>query len=107
MSILEKYVEGLNQGDAEKIAALFMEDAKFDDGGARPFGFDDLRAEGKENIKAAFAGVFAGAKVKAEIVRLNPASMEYDVYLGDLHIPCIGTATVKDDLITEYIVRPR
>ena len=45
---------------------------------------------------------------EAKIVKLNPNSMEYDVELAGLHIPCIGAATCNEDgLITEYIVRPR
>lgn len=107
MTILEKYVAGLNSGDANQVAELFTDDCKFDDGGARPFGFDDLCVQGKENLRTALQGVFASAAVKAEIVKQNPNSMEYDVKLGELMIPCIGAMSEKDGLITEYIVRPR
>lgn len=107
MTMLEKYVKGLNEGDADQIAALFTEDCQFDDGGARPFGYDDLCARGRENVRVAFKGVFDAFKVKAEIVKQNPNSMEYDVTLGELFIPCIGTMTLTDGLIKEYIVRPR
>ena len=45
---------------------------------------------------------------RANIVKLNPNSMEYDVFLAGLEIPCIGAATVNEEgKITEYIVRPR
>lgn len=107
MTMLENYVACLNEGDADKMAALFTENCKFDDGGARPFGFDDLNVEGRENVRAAFKGVFDAFKVKAEIVKENPNSMEYDVTLGELFIPCIGAMTLQDGLIKEYIVRPR
>ncbi|WKY44072.1 nuclear transport factor 2 family protein [Eubacteriaceae bacterium ES2] len=107
MTILDKYVAGLNSGDADQVASLFAEDCKFDDGGARPFGFDDLAVEGRENLRAALQGVFGSAAVKATIIKQNPNSMEYDVNLGELSIPCIGAVSVKDGLIQEYIVRPR
>lgn len=107
MTMIEKYIEGLNKGDADKIAELFSEDCTFDDGGARPFGYDDLCAEGRENVRAAFKGVFNALTVKAEIVKQNPNSMEYNVTLGELSVPCIGAMTLKDGLIKEYIVRPR
>lgn len=109
MHILEEYVAGLNSGDQDKVAALFAEDCKFSDGGARTIDIDDLVADGREALRAAFGGVFGAYKVKAEIVKLNDHSMEYDVYLGDGDpLPCIGCATCNSDgLIEEYIVRPR
>ena len=48
MTILEKYIAGLNSGDANQVAELFIDDCKFDDGGARPFGFDDLCVQEKK-----------------------------------------------------------
>ncbi len=106
--ILEKYVAGLNSGNADQVAELYAEECDFVDGGARPFGFPDVVAHGKEEVRAAFKGVFETYKVEAKIVRLNPNSMEYDVELAGLHIPCIGAATCNEDgSIREYIVRPR
>lgn len=106
--VLEKYVAALNSHDAENVAVLYAEDCSFVDGGARTFGFPDVVAHGKEEVKNAFAGVFETYDVKAAIVKLNPNSMEYDVELAGLHIPCIGAATCNEEgLITEYIVRPR
>lgn len=106
--ILEKYVAALNSGNADQVAALYGEECDFSDGGARPFGFPDVIASGREGVRAAFAGVFETYKVEAKIVRLNPNSMEYDVELAGLHIPCIGAATLGEDgLIKEYMVRPR
>ena len=106
--VLEKYVAALNSGKADQVAELYAEECSFVDGGARPFGFPDVVASGKENVRAAFAGVFETYKVEAKIVRLNPNSMEYDVELAGLHIPCIGAATCDEEgKIKEYIVRPR
>ena len=70
--------------------------------------FPDVTASGREEVKGAFEGVFKAYSVEAKIVKLNQNSMEYDVELAGLHIPCIGAATCnEDELITEYIVRPR
>lgn len=107
MDLLEKYIEALNSGDPKKVASLFTEEGKFDDGGARPFGFDDIRMAGKQNIEQAFTGVFAQFKVKAELVEKKSNYMEYNVTLGDLFIPCIGIVEEQDGLIKAYTVRPR
>ena len=106
--ILEKYVAGLNAQDADAIAELYAEDSSFVDGGARLQDFDDVVADGREGIRAAFKGVFEQFKVKATIIKLNPNSMEYDVELAGIVIPCIGAATCDEEgKIKEYIVRPR
>lgn len=105
---LKKYIAGLNAGNADQVAELFADKSDFVDGGARPFNFPDVVASGKEGVRSAFKGVFETYKVVAKIVKMNPNSMEYDVFLAGLEIPCIGTATVdKDGKITEYLVRPR
>ena len=89
--VLEKYVAALNSGDADRVAQLFAQECDFVDG-----------------VRNAFKGVFEAYSVDAKIVKLNPNSMEYDVTLAGLFIPCIGAATCDEDgLIKEYIVRPR
>ena len=106
--VLEKYVAGLNANDADQVAELYADECDFVDGGARPQGFSDVVASGKEGVRTAFKGVFEQFKVKATIIKLNPNSMEYDVELAGLCIPCIGAATCDaDGKIKEYIVRPR
>lgn len=105
--ILEDYVACMNKSDFEGIASLFTEDCRFNDGGARTIGVDDLIVNGREALKKAFQSVWEVYSVKAEIVKLNKNSMEYDVFLGDVKLECIGCATLKDGLIDEYIVRPR
>ena len=108
MHILEQYIAALNSGNADQVANLFADECKFNDGGARTFQIDDLCAEGKEGVRAAFAGVFSAYQVKATLVKLNEHSMEYDVELGGMYIPCIGTATCDSSgKMTEYMVRPR
>ncbi len=107
MMVLENYVAKMNAGDYEGVSQLFTENCHFNDGGARELLVDDLVVNGREALKQAFKGVFEAYKVRSEIVKSNPRSMEYDVYLGDIKLECIGCATVKDGLIDEYIVRPR
>jgi hypothetical protein len=105
--ILEDYIDRMNKSDFEGIAALFTEDCHFNDGGARPLGVPDLVVNGREAVREAFKAVWQQYEVKAGIVKLNPNSMEYDVFLGEVKLPCVGCATVKDGLIAEYVVRPR
>ncbi|MCM3741961.1 nuclear transport factor 2 family protein [Oceanobacillus luteolus] len=105
--ILENYITCLNNSDFEGIASLFTEDCQFNDGGARTINVDDLVVEGREALKQAFQSVWENNKVRAEIVKVNANSMEYNVYLGDIKLECVGCATLKDGLISEYIVRPR
>lgn len=57
MTMLKKYVVHMNKGNADKIAELFTEDCNFDDG-ARPIGYDDIRAECRENVRTVFNSVF-------------------------------------------------
>lgn len=105
--ILEDYIARMNASDFDGISKLFTEDCIFRDGGARTIKVDDLNVDGREALKKAFEAVWENYKVHAEIVKLNASSMEYDVYLGDIKLECIGCATLKDGLISEYIVRPR
>ena len=106
--ILEKYVAGLNSHDPDAIAELYADECDFVDGGARPQGFPDTVASGKEGVRETFKNVFSLYDVKAEIVNMYPNSMQYDVHLAGFDIPCIGAATLDENgLIKEYIVRPR
>lgn len=105
--LLEQYVAHLNKSDYEGIANLFTENCRIDDGAARPLNAPDLVAEGRESLKEAFKLALSGGNIRAEVVKLNANSMEYDCYLGDIKLECIGCATFKDGLIDEYIVRPR
>ena len=97
----------MNKSDFEGISKLFTEDCRFNDGGARTLHVDDLVVVGREALKKAFESVWENNEVRAEIVKINTNSMEYNVYLGDIKLECIGCATLKNGLINEYIVRPK
>jgi len=105
--VLEQYVAHLNKGDYEGMANLFTENCRVDDGAARTVNAPDLVVQGRENLKEAFKIALDGSEIRAEVVKLNANSMEYNAYLGDIKLECIGCATFKDGLIDEYIVRPR
>ncbi|MDN4493578.1 nuclear transport factor 2 family protein [Ureibacillus aquaedulcis] len=105
--ILEQYVALLNKSDFEGISNLFTVDCRIDDGAARTLNAPDLVASGRENLKEAFKLALENSQLRAEVVKLNPNSMEYDCYVGDIKLECIGCATFKDGLIDEYIVRQR
>ncbi|RKJ55801.1 hypothetical protein D7X33_30510 [Butyricicoccus sp. 1XD8-22] len=105
--LLKQYVALLNKSDYEGISKLFTEDCRVDDGAARTINVEDLVVSGREALKEAFKLALEKNKVRAEVVKLNANSMEYDAYLGDVKLECIGCATFKDGLIDEYIVRPR
>lgn len=107
MKILESYVDRMCAGDVAGTVALFTKDCHFNDGGARVIEIEDLIVDGRDALEAALFEVMKHNKVNMEIVKLNPNSMEYDVFLGDIKLECIGCATVKDGLISEYVVRPR
>ena len=52
--ILEDYIAYMNKSDFEGIASLFTENCRFNDGGARTIGVDDLIANGREAVRTAF-----------------------------------------------------
>ena len=106
--VLEKYIDASNAKDADRIADLFADECLFMDGAARPLGMPDFKAEGREAIRELYAGIFQSYDVSAKLVKLNPNSMEYDVLLNGMTVPCIGAATCNEDgKITEYMVRAR
>ena len=98
MSILETYILHANAKNADKIADLFADECYFNDGAAKPFGMDTMIASGKRAVFELFSSIFASFEVvKAEIVKLNPNSMEYDVKLGDMSIPCVGAVSCDNE----------
>ena len=105
--LLEQYVALLNKSDFEGISKLFTEDGRVDDGAARTLNAPDLVANGRQQVKEAFKLALENNTIRAEVVKLNANSMEYDCYLGEIKLECVGCATFKDGLIDEYIVRPR
>ncbi|MGX8700724.1 hypothetical protein [Caproiciproducens sp.] len=107
MTVLEKYLAGINHGDAKEISGLFTEEGKFDDGARRTHGLPDLVAIGEERIQVLWAALFASYRMSARLIKLNENSMEYEVLIDGSTFPCIGAATLsKDGRIAEYTIRP-
>lgn len=105
--LLEQYVALLNKGDYDGMSKLFTENCRVDDGAARTINAPDLVVTGREALREGFKTALESTKIRAEVIKLNANSMEYDAYLGDVKLECIGCATFKNGLIDEYIVRPR
>lgn len=105
--ILEKYVTRMHEKDATGIVELFAEDCEFNDYAGRPFGIPDIEVKGREGVLRLFQNFLGNHEVKAEIVKLGESSVEYNVTVGDMLTPCVGTATLKNGLISQYIVHPR
>ena len=105
MSLLEKYLEYLAAGDAEKMASLFSEDAVFYDEGPTKMGMDPITVTGREAIKTFFQQVFsAQGPVKPSNVNINGNAMRYDVKIGDLTILALGLMKEENGLIIDYRV---
>ncbi len=107
MHILEKYIEAMNAGDADKLALLFAEDCAFNDSGSRPLGFPDINAEGREAVRKTFAGVFAKVKAKSEMLSIDGNEMKYNVMIGKYVVPCTGIVEEEKGLIKKLTIIPR
>ena len=85
MHLLEKYIQSLGEGHAEKIASLFTEDAVFFDEGPIKMGMDPITLRGRKVIKTFFEQVFSSqGPVKTSNIIINGNAMRYDVKSGDL-----------------------
>lgn len=108
--VLEKYVGAVNNSDAEAMASLFAKECYFSAGGGRRQGVPDRVFTTRQEVRDFFQATFAATKIAAKIHKLNDASMEYDMIVGDEQIvsECISFAWLDDKgLIVELIVRPR
>lgn len=107
--ILEGYAAAINARDPEQMASLFAPECYFSAGGGRSQGAPDVVCRTRHEVLEHFTRTMANHEMRAEVLRVNPASMEYDIVIGSSHVnPCIGTVTVDGDgLIAELIVRPR
>ena len=105
MSLLEPYVEGLRGGDAQKMGAVFAEDALFHDEAPKSVGMDLIELRGRAAIVESFSKMLAGGGMTVEHVAFNGNAMRYDIVMSpDLSIRCLGVYTERDGLITEYRV---
>lgn len=106
MSLLQQYVEGLRDGDAEKLAAVFSADALFNDEAPSAMGMDAIVLNGADAIRENFSGLLANGGMNIQNVCICGPAMRYDIVLSpDFSIRALGVATEKDGKIVEYQVR--
>ena len=106
MSLLQSYVDAMREGDAQRAAALFSEDALFHDEAPRAVGMDPLVAKGREAIQELFSRLVANGGLRIESVCICRNAMRYDVVVTEeMVVKTLGVATEEGGLITEYQVR--
>ena len=106
MHLIEQYLDCLTNGDAEKMASLFSNDAVFYDEGPAKMGADPVDIKGKETIKTFFEQVFTMYKpIKAYNILINGNALRYDLKLGDLTFFALGLMKIENNLISEYRVK--
>ncbi len=105
MSLLESYVEGLREGDAEKIGSVFSDDALFHDDAPRTVGMDPIILRGRAAIVENFAKLTAGGGLTIDNVAFNENSMRYDIVMSpEMSICCLGVYKEEGGKIAEYFV---
>jgi uncharacterized protein (TIGR02246 family) len=105
MHLLEKYIQCLADGDAEKVASLFTKDAVFFDEGPKKMGMEPFTLKGRKDIKALFEQVFSSqGPVNTFNVVINGNAMRYDLKLGDSVVFALGLMREENNLIAEYQV---
>jgi len=105
MSLLEAYITGLREGDAEKIGSVFADDALFHDDAPRTVGMDPIILRGRAAIVENFAKLTAAGGLKIENVAFNDNAMRYDIVTSpELSIRCLGVYQQRDGEIVEYFV---
>jgi hypothetical protein len=105
MSLLEAYVAGVREGDADKVAAVFAEDGVFYDEAPTTLGMDAIDLKGREAILANFRALLANGGLVLDDVAFNGRAMRYDVVMGPaMKIRCLGVYTERDGLIARYDV---
>jgi hypothetical protein len=102
---LSKYIQCLEEGDADKIALLFTKDALFFDEGPSKMGMDPVTLKGRKAIQTFFEQVFSSqGPIKASNIIINGNAVRYDVKIGDLVVFALGLMKEKNNLIAEYRV---
>ncbi|MFO7962336.1 MAG: nuclear transport factor 2 family protein [Desulfobacterales bacterium] len=105
MKMLENYLRCLREGDAEKMASLFSENAHFFDEGPVKMNQEPISLNGREKIKKFFKNVFSsqGALIPKNVL-FNGNAMRYDVEIGGILFNALGLMKMDDEFISEYRV---
>jgi hypothetical protein len=112
MPLLQSYVDGLREGDADKVASVYSETALFNDEAPSAMGMDPIVLNGRDAVRDNFAALMGGGGMDIQNVCImedtnkNIEVMRYDIVLGEgLAIKALGVATVKDGEIVDYQVQ--
>lgn len=103
-TLLDKYRQGLKDGDAEGVAALFAEDGGFRDDAPTALGLQAITVQGRTNIENFFRETFKRGGLDVRNVAINGNAMRYDVYVGKTVLLCLGVLKEEGGLIKEYNV---
>ncbi len=104
MHLLEQYSQHLKDGDAKKLAALFTEDAVFNDYAPTALDQPPISLKGRKEIEALFEALLANGGLNVINVGVNGNAMRYDIDLGGMVMLALGVMETKGDLIKEYNV---
>jgi hypothetical protein len=103
-NLLKSYIECIKSGDAGGIAALFAEDAQFNDEAPAKMGMQPINIHGRKNIEAFFSNAFQGGGLDASNIAINGNAIRYDLKFGDQILLCLGVTEVRNNLIRKYKV---
>ncbi len=103
-SLLERYSQLLQMGDARSIAALFAEEGGFHDDAPLKLGFEPIAVQGRANIEDFFKETFKRGGMKVSNIAINGNAIRYDVAVGKFLLLCLGVATEENGLIKAYRV---
>jgi len=105
MSLLQTYIDGICEGDADKVASVFAENALFNDAAPEAMGMDPLVFNSREGIKENFAGLLANGGLNVQDVCIVGHSVRYDIVLApEMVVKALGVATIENGQIVEYQV---
>lgn len=103
-NLLKSYAECVKSGDAVGLAALFAEDAQFNDEAPVKIGMQPINIQGRKNMEAFFRNAFQGGGLDVSNVAINGSAIRYDLKFGEQILLCLGVAEVKNNLIQKYRV---
>ena len=104
MNLLKSYTEYVKSGDASGMAALFAENAEFNDEAPIKLGMQAIKVQGRKNIEVFFREVFQGGGLEITNVGVNGNAMRYDLKFGDKILLCLATAEEENNLLKKYRV---
>jgi len=104
MSLLQSYIECLKEGNANRMASLFAEDAEFLDYVPVNQGRPPTILRGRDSIEAFFKQTFDRGGLDVSNVAVNGNAMRYDIVVRDRSILALSMMKEESNLIKEYQV---